>query len=102
MPWAVAPDRAAVVFVRALRDAGLDVPVGATVTFAEALSEIGMAREASVYWAGRATLVTRVEKIPVYDRVFSAFWRGRAAADDVPVITDDIALAVEDDSGEEP
>ncbi len=77
----MAPDRVAVAFVRALRDAGLDVPVGATVTFSEALAEIGFLRESSLYWTGRATLVTRVEAFPVYDRVFEEFWHRRFIGD---------------------
>jgi uncharacterized protein with von Willebrand factor type A (vWA) domain len=32
-----------------------------------------------VYWAGRSTLVRRPEDIPVYDRVFGAFWLDRPA-----------------------
>jgi uncharacterized protein with von Willebrand factor type A (vWA) domain len=97
----VAPDRAAVAFVRALRAAGLDVPVGSTVTFAEALAEVGLAREASLYWAGRATLVTRVESVPVYDRVFNSFWHGRSVDDEPPSVVEEITLAVEDDVGDD-
>ena len=95
----MAADRVAVAFVRALRDAGLDIPVGATVTFAEALGEVGVASERSVYWAGRATLVTRIESVPVYDRVFAEFWTGRVLAD-VPVEVQEFALAIEDDEAD--
>ena len=97
----MAPDRVAVAFVRALRAAGLDVPVGSTVTFAEALTEIGVDRESSLYWAGRATLVTRAESFPVYDRVFAEFWhRRRREEHSLPV--QEVTLAVEDDAAEEP
>jgi uncharacterized protein with von Willebrand factor type A (vWA) domain len=68
-------DALVVAFARVLRKAGLDVPVGATVTFAEAVGELGAASEASVYWAGRATLVRRPEDIPLYDRAFAVFWK---------------------------
>jgi uncharacterized protein with von Willebrand factor type A (vWA) domain len=78
----VAPDRVAVAFVRALRAAGLEVPVGSTVTFTEALAEVGLERETSLYWAGRATLVTRVESLPIYDRVFASFWHDRRVDED--------------------
>ena len=31
-----------------------------------------------VYWAGRTTLVRRVEDVPIYDRAFDAFWLRRS------------------------
>jgi hypothetical protein len=67
---------AAVAFGRVLRGTGLDVPVGAVATFARALGALGIDRRDRVYWAGRATLVTRPEDVPVYDRAFDAFWLG--------------------------
>jgi uncharacterized protein with von Willebrand factor type A (vWA) domain len=57
-----------------LRGAGLDVPVGTTILFAEALGAVGLSRRESVYWAGRTTLVSRPEDIEVYDRSFAAWW----------------------------
>jgi uncharacterized protein len=67
-------ERAAVGFARLLRAAGLDVPVGSTIAFAQALAAVGVARRESVYWAGQATLVRRPEDIDVYDRAFAAWW----------------------------
>ena len=93
----MAPDRLAVAFVRALRAAGLDVPVGATITFAEALGEVGLGSEQSVYWAGRATLVTRIESVPVYDRVFATFWHRARTLEELPVAVEEVTLAVEDE-----
>ena len=95
----MAPDRMAVAFVRALRAAGLDVPVGATITFAEALAEVGLDREQAVYWAGRATLVTRMESVAVYDRVFASFWHGRTG-EELPVALQEVSLAVEDEDAD--
>ena len=46
-------DRVPVAFARVLRSAGLDVPVGATITFAEGLATVGLERPDLVYWAGR-------------------------------------------------
>ena len=59
-------------FGRELRDAGLRVGPGRTAEFcrAAALLEPG-----DLYWAGRATLVSRPQEIPVYDAVFAAFFR---------------------------
>jgi uncharacterized protein with von Willebrand factor type A (vWA) domain len=96
----VAPDRNAVGFVRALRAAGLEVPVGATVTFAEALDAVGFARPSSVYWAGRATLLTRVESVPTYDRVFAEFWHGRTEPEPFITALEEVVLAIEDESGD--
>jgi uncharacterized protein with von Willebrand factor type A (vWA) domain len=67
-------DRLAVGFARLLRGAGLDVPVGSTVVFVEALGVIGVAERDAVYWAGRATLVRRPEDVELYDRAFAAWW----------------------------
>ena len=70
------PDRVVVAFVRALRSADLDVPVGATVAFAEALGVIDATRRDDVYWSGRATLLRRPEDAAVYDRVFARCFDG--------------------------
>jgi uncharacterized protein with von Willebrand factor type A (vWA) domain len=72
-------ERVAVAFARVLRGAGLEVPVGRAVTFAEALTLTGVDRSGAVYWAGRTTLLARPEDIPAYDRAFNAFWRGRTS-----------------------
>lgn len=87
----------AVGFANALRGAGIDVPVGATVTYARALGEVGLDSEAGVYWAGRATLVHRPEHQAAYDRAFDAYWRRRAATPEQARATADIALALDTD-----
>lgn len=61
-------------FARVVRNAGLDVTVGNATEFVEALKAVGVERRASVYWAGRATLVRRPEDRVTYDRAFDAFW----------------------------
>ena len=102
-------DRLAVGFARVLRGAGLDVPVGTTILFAEALGAVGVSTRASVYWAGRATLVSQPEDIEVYDRSFSAWWDrefrvGTANVQEREVIlafdSDRDDDAAEDDDGE--
>jgi uncharacterized protein with von Willebrand factor type A (vWA) domain len=67
-------DRLAVAFARVLRAAGLDVPVGATLTYARALAEVGLDDRTETYWAGRATLLRGPEDREAYDRAFRAFW----------------------------
>ena len=73
----VAPERIAVGFARVLRGAGLDVPVGTVVAYAEALGAVGIDSKTGVYWAGRTTLVRRMEDVPLYNRAFGAYWLGR-------------------------
>lgn len=65
-------------FVRTLRAHGLRVPIGAELAFAEAISLLDLSRHESVYWAGRATLITRPEDAEIYDRCFDTYWSGRA------------------------
>jgi uncharacterized protein with von Willebrand factor type A (vWA) domain len=69
-----------------LRGAGLDVPVGSVVAYVEALGALGIGQQSGVYWAGRTTLVRRIEDVPIYDRAFAVFWlrrTGDALATDV-------------------
>ena len=96
------PEAVLVDFVGDLRRAGLTVPVGSTVRFAEAVALVGAADERSVYWAGRATLVPHPEDIATYDRVFAARWRGLAPVSTVSV-TETITLLMDaDDDGTPP
>jgi uncharacterized protein with von Willebrand factor type A (vWA) domain len=52
---------------RALRAEGVPVGTGAVVDFTRAAAVLP---PEDLYWAGRLTLVSRREEIPVYDRVF--------------------------------
>ena len=61
---------------RTLRGLGVATPPDASVAYAAALAEVGVARRSSAYWAGRATLVRRPEDIPAYDRAFAAVFEG--------------------------
>jgi uncharacterized protein with von Willebrand factor type A (vWA) domain len=93
------PDRVVVAFARALRAADLDVPVGATVAFAEALGVVDATRRDDVYWAGRATLLRRPEDAPTYDHVFARCFDG--VIDLIPAVEAQpqmIQLAVDDGS----
>ncbi len=60
-------------FARALRDEGIAVGTGQAADFCRAAA---LVPAGDVYWAGRATLVSRRAEIPVYDRVFRAFFSG--------------------------
>ncbi|HXV58605.1 MAG TPA: VWA domain-containing protein [Gaiellaceae bacterium] len=82
-------------FGRELRAAGL--PVGpdrvAALTRAAALLPPG-----ELYWAGRATLLSRPEQIEVYDAVFGAFF-GPPVPPSAPPISVRVRAEVEEDVG---
>lgn len=61
-------------FGHALRDEGLSIGSGDIVTFCSAAAALNPADMVDVYWAGRTTLVTRRDHIPVYNRVFRRFF----------------------------
>jgi uncharacterized protein with von Willebrand factor type A (vWA) domain len=85
-----------VAFARVLRAAGLAVPVGATVAYAQALAAVADRGAAGAYWAGRATLVRRPEDVPAYDRAFAAFF-GLAGAPARAEVVRQIQLVVDTD-----
>src|SRR5690348_7128593 len=86
-------DRMVVAFARLLRARGLEVPVGATLVFGEALARVGMDRRDSVYWAARATLVRAPEDIEAFDEAFDAFWLGRTSPTGQPAALVSLTLA---------
>lgn len=95
-------ERIAVAFVRALRTAGLEVPVTSVITFLRALGEVGVEKKVAVYWAGRATLLTKPEDIPVYDEVFRAYFLQGPPAEIIQAITQEITIAVDDEDDDDP
>ena len=60
-------------FGRALRAEGVPVGTGRIASFCRAAALLS---PDDLYWAGRATLLGRRDQIPVYDRVFHAFFGG--------------------------
>jgi uncharacterized protein with von Willebrand factor type A (vWA) domain len=95
------PDRLAVGFARVLRGAGLDVPVGTTVLFAEALGAVGVSTRDSVYWAGRTTHLSRPEDIELYDRCFAAWWERVFQLGSAPVEEREVILAFDADGDDD-
>jgi uncharacterized protein with von Willebrand factor type A (vWA) domain len=63
-----------VAFGGELREAGLSVGTGDVITYSAAMAPLDPTDLVDLYWAGRATMVTRRDQIPVYDRVFRAFF----------------------------
>lgn len=68
-------------FARALRGVGLQVPVDSVVQCTRAVGALGLDRRIDVYWAGRTTLVRRLEDVPLYDAAFEVFWRAMPWSD---------------------
>ncbi len=95
------PLRIAVAFSVLLRRAGLAVPVGSVVTFAEALGAVGIDRRASVYWAGRSVMVRRPEDIGLFDRVFATFWLGRVGQPMEVPTEEHVSVAFDDDDDDQ-
>ena len=63
-------------FSRELRAAGLAVGSGDILDYCSAMGTLDPSDLLDLYWAGRATLVTRRDSIPVYDQVFRRFFLG--------------------------
>jgi hypothetical protein len=68
-------------FANALREA--DLPIGSDDVMAccTALAELNTSDILDLYWAGRCTMVTRRDHIPVYDNVFRQFFLDERAPD---------------------
>lgn len=77
-------------FARALRDEGLAVGPGRVVEFCRAAAALPAG---DLYWAGRLTLVSRPEEIPVYDRVFRGLGEEEPRPAPVTVVEVEVALA---------
>ena len=61
-------------FASELRIAGLAVGSGDVLTYCAAMTPLDPTDLLDLYWAGRTTLVTRRENIPIYDEVFRRFF----------------------------
>lgn len=69
-------------FTRALRAAGVAVTQDRSQVFLTAVARLGLDDLQRTYWAGRATLCSCPEDLPVYDKVFWAWF-----ADDGSTLT---------------
>jgi uncharacterized protein with von Willebrand factor type A (vWA) domain len=68
-------------FAGALRAAGLAVGSGDVLLYCSAVSTLDPSDLADLYWAGRATLVTRHDDISRYDETFRRFFLGEDSPD---------------------
>jgi uncharacterized protein len=74
VPTAPAPWESLVGFGQALRRAGVPAQADRVRAMAEALTRLPTLSRSGIYWAGRLTCCSRAEDIPVYDRVFEAWF----------------------------
>jgi uncharacterized protein with von Willebrand factor type A (vWA) domain len=65
-------------FGRELRGEGLAIGSGELLTYCGAIAALDPGDLLDLYWAGRATLLTKHDQIAVYDRVFRRFFLGYA------------------------
>lgn len=63
------------VFIRALRRGGARIPADASLNAAQGLAEVGFDDRERVRAALRATLISREEDLPIFERFFPEFWR---------------------------
>ncbi|HUG08378.1 MAG TPA: VWA domain-containing protein [Acidimicrobiia bacterium] len=63
-------------FGRELRSEGVPIGSGELLTYCAAVAVLDPGELLDLYWAGRATLLTRHDQIPIYDRVFRRFFLG--------------------------
>jgi hypothetical protein len=61
-------------FAHELRAAGLPIGSGDVLTYCAAMAPLDPTDVVDLYWAGRTTMVTLRDNIPVYDRVFRRFF----------------------------
>jgi uncharacterized protein with von Willebrand factor type A (vWA) domain len=66
-------------FARELRAAGLRVGTGDVLSYVAAMTPLDPTDLVDLYWAGRATLLTRHQDESVYDRVFRDYFLGEDA-----------------------
>jgi uncharacterized protein with von Willebrand factor type A (vWA) domain len=92
--------REAVGFVRLLRAAGIDVPTGSTVVFAQALAAVGIDRRDGVYWAARATLLRTPVDRARFDACFDAWWLGSTDGAGAPPAPPQPVVVALDDADE--
>lgn len=68
-------------FAAALRAAGLTCDERRVQAYLDALHRLDVADPAQVYWAGRVTLCADPDDLPLYDRVFAAWFDASASQD---------------------
>jgi uncharacterized protein len=70
---------------RALRARGLPVGTGRILTFVRSVAALGLTDRATLYWAGRASMIARREDLETYDAAFDAWYRSLAGPGELPI-----------------
>ncbi|HEX7247050.1 MAG TPA: VWA domain-containing protein [Actinomycetota bacterium] len=94
-----------IAFGRALRARGLPVGTGRILTFARAVSALGLTDRDSLYWAGRTSMIARRDDLEAYDDAFDDWYRSLRSTEDLRVELNLPAAEPEDDAagwGEQP
>jgi uncharacterized protein with von Willebrand factor type A (vWA) domain len=63
-------------FGRELRVEGMSVGSGELLTYCAAMAALNPGDLLDLYWAGRSTLITKHDQIPIYDTTFRRFFLG--------------------------
>jgi len=63
-------------FTTALRSAGVTIGSGDVLTYCAAATVVDVTDLVDLYWAGRCTLLTGREQVPVYHRTFVSYFLG--------------------------
>lgn len=74
-----------IAFGRDLRERGLPVGTGRILTFARAVSALGLADRDSLYWAGRTSMIARRDDLEIYDVAFDDWYRSLRSTEDLRV-----------------
>jgi len=89
-------------FGRDLRRRGLPVGTGRIVTFCRSAAALGVLDREDLYWAGRASLISRREDVEAFDAGFDAWFRDGIRIElDLPGPADADAERFEGTGGEE-
>jgi uncharacterized protein with von Willebrand factor type A (vWA) domain len=88
----------ALLFTRALRAAGLRTDLGGAIDYSRALTLVDIGDREQVHAAGQALFVRRRDEVPVYDEVFSSFWRRYELA--IGRLEPALAVPLDGDAGE--
>ena len=97
----------ATAFAAVLRRHGLVAPLSSVLTFAEALSSVGLSNERALYWTGRSIFVHGPDEVVAYNTAFYTYWRtppDSFGSERPPILviapTPSDAAAPEDDGGD--
>ncbi len=74
-----------IAFGRDLRERGLPVGTGRILTFARAVSALGLTDRDSLYWAGRTSMIARRDDLETYDVAFDDWYRSLRSTEDLRV-----------------